>query len=455
MSSAQPQQSDLKEKASAENDRASDHVAVEESIPVRHGKKVYRNYPGYMETPTCVNPNMDPAYATKPKIDLKDTKQEAERLAAEQVAAEKQEAERLAAEQAAAEKQEAERLAAEQVAAEKQATKQNSVVQKKSFHGEIVSAPQQRESAVDSKNQASVINIDNHTPGQVLIGSNGKIDDYKYFTLNDPPRLVVDVYMRNPAFDRRVLAVSNGFEKIRIGSYDNKVRVVFDADGSTLPEHNVEGHESDITVTWTEPGINNVVESKTDELVEQPAGDKLVIQNQQTASTEIREVASNLENQSKQELRLQPHFPSFVATLQETDLKKLEQLVKQVKSQKLTRVEVVGHTDNLPIAARSRHIFADNRALSEARARNVVEYLQRHLDIPAEIIKASGRGCNMPVADNTTETGRALNRRVDIFLVAESVETSLGLASDASKDHLKGNADPNNDGRDLVTINLK
>jgi len=136
-------------------------------------------------------------------------------------------------------------------------------------------------------------------------------------------------------------------------------------------------------------------------------------------------VTADPEPQGEQEIHLYPHFPSFVASLQETDLAMLEQLVDQLKSQNLTRIEVVGHSDNLPIVARSQHVFADNHALSMARARNVADYLQQRLGVPSEAITLHGLGDSMPTADNTTEAGRALNRRVEISLVTGLVKTDV------------------------------
>ncbi|MCK4507366.1 MAG: OmpA family protein, partial [Desulfuromonadales bacterium] len=165
------------------------------------------------------------------------------------------------------------------------------------------------------------------------------------------------------------------------------------------------------------------------------ATDQLSAQNQRAPIAVNRFVAADSEPQEKQEIHLYPHFPSFVATLQESDLEMLDQLVDQLKSQKLARVDVVGHSDNLPIAARSQHVFADNLALSEARARNVAEYLQQQLGVPSEVIILHGLGDSMPTADNTNEAGRALNRRVEISLVSEPVKktTGLELAKDTSE----------------------
>lgn len=70
------------------------------------------------------------------------------------------------------------------------------------------------------------------------------------------------------------------------------------------------------------------------------------------------------------------------------------------------KVMVVGHTDDTGEDAY-------NRRLSEQRAQSVVQALQPTL--PAGVtITAEGRGESEPVADNATEEGRRLNRRVTV-----------------------------------------
>ncbi|MDH3808216.1 MAG: OmpA family protein, partial [Desulfuromonadales bacterium] len=160
---------------------------------------------------------------------------------------------------------------------------------------------------------------------------------------------------------------------------------------------------------------------------EQAEADKVAAAKLAAEQAEADKVAAAklaAEEEGKQEIHLAPRFPSFDATLQASDLAMLKQLAEQLKSQKLARVDVVGHSDNLPIAERSRHIFADNLALSEARARNVVEYLQNQLGVPPEVINLRGLGDSMPMAENSTEAGRALNRRVEVSLITEPVNTT-------------------------------
>ncbi|RLB62460.1 MAG: hypothetical protein DRH08_12435, partial [Deltaproteobacteria bacterium] len=88
------------------------------------------------------------------------------------------------------------------------------------------------------------------SPGRAILESSGNIGKYQYFALSNPPRLVVDIYGLRPAFKERSFSTVDGFKKIRVGTYNDKTRLVFDASGKTLPEHLVEGHKQDILISW-------------------------------------------------------------------------------------------------------------------------------------------------------------------------------------------------------------
>lgn len=79
-------------------------------------------------------------------------------------------------------------------------------------------------------------------------------------------------------------------------------------------------------------------------------------------------------------------------------------------------VLIEGHTDNVPIAPQFQHIFKSNWELSSARAHRVLHYVRDKYDIDPRRIGAVGYGEYRPIADNATETGRALNRRVVITI---------------------------------------
>ncbi len=75
-------------------------------------------------------------------------------------------------------------------------------------------------------------------------------------------------------------------------------------------------------------------------------------------------------------------------------------------------IEVEGHTDNVPIVSHGK--YEDNDVLSMYRALNVADYIRDASSLNPAHIKSSGRGEYMPIADNSTAEGRALNRRVEI-----------------------------------------
>lgn len=75
------------------------------------------------------------------------------------------------------------------------------------------------------------------------------------------------------------------------------------------------------------------------------------------------------------------------------------------------QIEVVGHTDSLPIRTLR---FPSNWELSRARAESVARLLATR--VAPERIRAEGRAETEPVAPNDTPQGRARNRRVEITL---------------------------------------
>lgn len=79
-------------------------------------------------------------------------------------------------------------------------------------------------------------------------------------------------------------------------------------------------------------------------------------------------------------------------------------------------VEIVGHTDNVPMTSPT---FKDNNWLSTARALNAAEYLIENNKLEPSMIKFSGRGEYEPVASNDTAKGRLRNRRIEIRIYNE------------------------------------
>lgn len=77
-------------------------------------------------------------------------------------------------------------------------------------------------------------------------------------------------------------------------------------------------------------------------------------------------------------------------------------------------VRVIGHTDAAPIRGALQKKFPSNKELSDARARNAVEALQKGGFSGA--VSAEGRGDGNPIATNDTPEGRTKNRRIEVFV---------------------------------------
>lgn len=94
--------------------------------------------------------------------------------------------------------------------------------------------------------------------------------------------------------------------------------------------------------------------------------------------------------------------------LKEEGLEALAVLTPLLRSIENREFQVAGYTDS---------VGPDdmNWKLSLDRAREVVLYMVE-MGMPADRISATGYGENQPVADNETDEGRALNRRIEIVL---------------------------------------
>ena len=71
-------------------------------------------------------------------------------------------------------------------------------------------------------------------------------------------------------------------------------------------------------------------------------------------------------------------------------------------------VEIQGHTDNIGQSA-----AAARQTLSEGRAKIVAAWLTAH-GVPASKITSKGYGKTRPIAENDSDLGRALNRRIEV-----------------------------------------
>ena len=84
-------------------------------------------------------------------------------------------------------------------------------------------------------------------------------------------------------------------------------------------------------------------------------------------------------------------------------------------------VQVIGHSDNVPIRDRTSEGFTDNWALSAGRAVAAVRFLVERAGVDPRRLSAAGSGEFKPLADNTTAEGRAKNRRIAVVVLPEEL----------------------------------
>ena len=151
--------------------------------------------------------------------------------------------------------------------------------------------------------------------------------------------------------------------------------------------------------------IGGVVGAVAGNLWSKNMEDKRKAMEAATAGTGI-EVARTQDNQLKVNVPSDLSFDIGRADIKPALRPVLDQFAQGLDPK--MRVRVVGHTD-------STGSDAINDPLSVQRATSVRNYLSNRGVDPART-EVQGRGSREPVADNTTEAGRAMNRRVEIFL---------------------------------------
>ena len=133
--------------------------------------------------------------------------------------------------------------------------------------------------------------------------------------------------------------------------------------------------------------------------------DKRRAMEQATAGTGI-EVSRTPDNQLKVSVPSDLSFDTGRADLKPGLRPVLDQFAQGLDAS--THVIVVGHTD-------STGGDAINDPLSLQSAQTVRDYLAVR-GVPGQRMEIIGRGWRAPLADNATESGRARNRRVELFL---------------------------------------
>lgn len=101
--------------------------------------------------------------------------------------------------------------------------------------------------SVFAADSLSVVSV---TQKKVQLSATMGIEQVRYFTLDSPKRLVVDLYGVRPGSHAAEFALSDGFQSLRVGILDNKTRFVFDVAENVFPTFKVDTGGDQVTVTW-------------------------------------------------------------------------------------------------------------------------------------------------------------------------------------------------------------
>ncbi len=174
-----------------------------------------------------------------------------------------------------------------------------------------------------------------------------------------------------------------------------------------------------------------VLQARADKASQLEQENKQLKQERKSLSKSVRELESQLEQeiQDKQILIEQNAQTGIIKVTMQQDIlfpsgsfdidqegaaDILRKMVASLDGQ--NKLRIVGHTDNLPVSRSLRDKFSDNWDLSARRAGEVARFLIWGAGFPAENIEVAGRAHVEPVASNDTKEGRALNRRIELFI---------------------------------------
>jgi len=143
--------------------------------------------------------------------------------------------------------------------------------------------------------------------------------------------------------------------------------------------------------------------------------DPAIFEENEGDRTEMRSVVEKEAKTVKLDNLVPPiHFGLGEAEIPDNYLQLLREVLDRMRGRENVRLHFIGHTDSLPLFGELKKRYGDNVGLSRERAGTTAEYCQNALNLPPEAISYEGLGDSQPIADNATEKGRGLNRRVEV-----------------------------------------
>jgi chemotaxis protein MotB len=145
--------------------------------------------------------------------------------------------------------------------------------------------------------------------------------------------------------------------------------------------------------------------------VSQAQYDSVVAQNQ-----ELQAHVKRLQSAVKYTVNSDLLFPSGGYELSDAGKETIAKVAQILAPEQQERLVVNGYTDNAPVGPTLQNQgITSNQILSEKRAQAVMSYMISQ-GVKSEFLSAQGWGEADPIAPNSTASGRAQNRRVEITI---------------------------------------
>ena len=227
--------------------------------------------------------------------------------------------------------------------------------------------------------------------------------------------------------------ISNGTNQLsELDNYFNSMGQTDDGDSMTNPNEDESGGDNDKQTgaqvsPVPSPGAENLtptpVPTKTPE-------EEIREENKEQSSTiydEVQDLTSkyNLGDYIEIGIDAQEYryvmieikgsilFETGKAELVEDAMPLISKVADMLLEYKGYRVEVIGHTDNVPLTSPP---YYNNEMLSAARAITVAKYFAETKNLGWENVQFSGRGEWDPIVPNDSDANRSKNRRIEIRL---------------------------------------
>jgi len=154
------------------------------------------------------------------------------------------------------------------------------------------------------------------------------------------------------------------------------------------------------------------------------------LEEEMRSDLESKDVAiSNLKGKLTVNILDRVMFDSGEAVLKPDGESVLRKIASILAGHPELKIQVIGHTDNVPI----RNRFPSNWELSTARALAAVHFLTEKVGVDPRRVGAAGYGEYRPIADNSTPEGRARNRRIAITILPDELAAADAVSATTPK----------------------